>query len=75
SVNEMQYLDMVVAETLRKNPPAVLTERECNADYKIPDTDIIVKKGMRLLIPINSIHHDEKYYPDPEKFNPEHFSA
>ncbi|CAG7833968.1 unnamed protein product [Allacma fusca] len=75
SVNEMQYLDMVVAETLRKNPPAVLTERECNTDYKIPDTDIIVKKGMRLLIPINSIHHDEKYYPDPEKFNPEHFSA
>ncbi|CAG7709903.1 unnamed protein product [Allacma fusca] len=75
SVNEMQYLDMVVAETLRKNPPAFFTERECTTEYKIPDTNVIVKKGMRVVIPINSIHHDEKYYPDPEKFNPEHFSA
>ncbi|CAG7696128.1 unnamed protein product [Allacma fusca] len=75
SVNEMQYLDMVVSETLRKDSPAFLTERECTSDYKIPDTEIIIKKGMRVVIPIHSIHNDEQYYPEAEKFNPERFNA
>jgi cytochrome P450 len=75
SVNEMAYLDMVVSETLRKNPPAFVTERKCTADYKIPETDLVIPKGMSLMIPINAVHHDENYYPDPEKFNPENFNA
>jgi cytochrome P450 family 9 len=75
SVHEMAYLDMVVSETLRKNPPAFFTERQCTAEYKIPETDVVIPKGMSLLIPINAIHHDENYYPDPEKFNPENFNA
>lgn len=33
-----------------------------------------MRKGIRVLIPVYSIHHDPKYYPDPERFDPERFS-
>jgi cytochrome P450 family 6 len=27
-----------------------------------------------VLLPILALHHDPKYYPDPERFDPERFS-
>ncbi|RZC37405.1 p450 domain containing protein [Asbolus verrucosus] len=42
--------------------------------YELPDEDVIIEKGTRILIPIIGIHHDEEYYPDPQKFDPERFS-
>jgi cytochrome P450 len=44
-------------------------------DYKIPHTDFIVNKGQGLVIPILGLHKDEKYWPEPDKFIPERFSA
>ena len=32
-----------------------------------------MKKGMLVWIPVLAIHHDEKYYDNPEKFDPERF--
>lgn len=71
---ELEYLDMVVKETLRKYPiiPAML--RKCTKDYLIPGTDLLVTKGQNLMIPFYSIHHDKEFYPSPEKFDPERFS-
>lgn len=42
-------------------------------DYKIPGTDQIIEKGIQLIIPASSLHMDEIYYKDPEKFNPDRF--
>lgn len=44
------------------------------ADYKVPDSDIIFPKGMRVLIPIEAIQNDPEYFPEPEKFIPERFN-
>lgn len=33
-----------------------------------------VEKGTELNIPMFAIHHDPKYYPDPERFDPERFN-
>ncbi|CAG7702444.1 unnamed protein product [Allacma fusca] len=71
----LEYLDMVISETLRHHPPAFATERQCTETYQVPETNLILPKGMRVIVPINSIQHDARYYPEPEKFNPEHFSA
>lgn len=44
-------------------------------DYKIPGTEIIIEKGTSVWIPAYAIQHDPEYYPEPEKFMPERFSA
>ncbi|XP_021934435.1 cytochrome P450 6k1-like [Zootermopsis nevadensis] len=74
SIFEMEYLDKVVDETLRKYPPATTIRRECTKSVKLHGTDVLVEKGTKLLFPIMAIHHDPKYYPDPERFDPERFS-
>jgi cytochrome P450 family 6 len=42
--------------------------------YQIPGTDIVLEKGILTVIPVLALHHDPKYYPDPERFDPERFS-
>nr|CAD7460583.1 unnamed protein product [Timema tahoe] len=72
---EMNYLDMVVSETLRKYPALPFLDRSAQVDYKIPGTNDILEKGITVFIPIFGIHYDPKYYPNPEIFDPERFSA
>lgn len=61
-------------ETLRKYPQASILPRTCVKNYQIPGTDKIIEKGTAIFIPIYALHRDEKYYPDPEKFEPGRFS-
>ena len=75
----LKYMDMVVSEVLRKWPPAILTDREINKKFTIqpkkPDEKtLVLEEGMNCWIPIFAIHRDEKFYPDPEKFDPERFN-
>ncbi|CAD7083740.1 unnamed protein product [Hermetia illucens] len=74
AIMDMKYLDQVVNETLRKNPPFGMLSRETTLNYKIPGTDCILEKGTSLHIPIYAIHHDPEFYPNPSKFNPDNFS-
>ncbi|XP_063929812.1 cytochrome P450 6A1-like [Zophobas morio] len=73
-IQDMKYLGQIMDETLRKYPAGGVYTRICNKDYKVPDQDIVIKKGTRLLISVLGIHRDEEYYPDPEKFDPERFN-
>ncbi|XP_012523956.1 probable cytochrome P450 6a13 isoform X4 [Monomorium pharaonis] len=74
AVQEMKYLDMVILETLRKYPPAPLFSRKCEYAYKIPNSNVELPAGMRVIIPIYGLHHDPTYYPDPARFDPERFT-
>lgn len=51
-----------------------MLNRICTKDYKIDNTNIIIKKGTRVIIPILGLHSDPKYFPNPEIFDPERFS-
>ncbi|XP_067009335.2 probable cytochrome P450 6a14 [Anabrus simplex] len=73
-IHKMQYLDKVVSETLRKYPPVPILVRECTEPYRIPDSDLTVEKGNRILIPVYAIHHDPKIYPEPKRFDPDRFT-
>ncbi|XP_025207718.1 probable cytochrome P450 6a13 [Melanaphis sacchari] len=72
---ELNYLDMVIAETLRKYPLLVALFREASQTYQIPKDSLIIEKGQKIIIPIYALHYDTRYYTDPEKFIPERFSA
>nr|CAD7423799.1 unnamed protein product [Timema monikensis] len=73
-INKMDYLDQVVNETLRKHAPASGITRVCSKPYTIPGTNINLKKGDSVLVSIPGLHFDPKYYPDPERFDPERFT-
>nr|XP_029731422.1 cytochrome P450 9e2-like [Aedes albopictus] len=76
TLQQMKYLDMVTSETLRKwSGPA--TDRMCVRDYVLDDgagLKFTIEAGTCVMIPSHGIHWDPKYYPDPEKFDPERFS-
>lgn len=55
-------------------PPAVTTRRITKEDYNIPNTKIVIEKGMGVIIPIYGIHHDPEIYPKPEVYDPDRFS-
>ncbi|XP_062563717.1 probable cytochrome P450 6d5 [Armigeres subalbatus] len=73
SIHEMRYLECCIDETLRKYPPVPILNRECTKDYKVPDSDITIKKGTAVVLQIIAMQHDPQYYPDPMRFNPDRF--
>ncbi|KAJ3652765.1 hypothetical protein Zmor_018702 [Zophobas morio] len=74
NLQEMKYMDMVINETLRKYPLAPFLMREAAEDYTFEETGFTLEKGVSLLVPISGLHYDPKYYPEPEKYDPERFS-
>lgn len=62
-----------ISETLRKYPGLPLLLRECTKDYQIPGSDLTIKKGTSVFVSAIGLQSDEKYFPNPFEFNPEHF--
>ncbi|KAF2886646.1 hypothetical protein ILUMI_19527 [Ignelater luminosus] len=75
AIQEMNYLDMTIKETLRKYPALPFLERRCTKLYKIPKTDAIIEKGVPIYISLLGLHFDSKYFPNPEKFDPKRFTV
>ncbi|KAJ8774471.1 hypothetical protein K2173_016917 [Erythroxylum novogranatense] len=73
-IEELEYLNMVMKETLRLHPPApLLLPREATSHCKINGYDI----NPKTLIHVNvwAIGRDPKYWKDPEEFIPERFEG
>lgn len=65
---------MDITETLRRHPQVAILNRLCVQDYRIPGTHEVIEKGTQVFIPISSLQMDEKYYDDPETFDPDRFA-
>lgn len=78
-LQKMQYLDMVVSETLRKWPPLISTDRTCTIPYQLINESngqkVDFKRGDNIWLPIFGIHRDPDYFPNPEVFDPDRFSV
>lgn len=72
---DMDYIEQCINESLRKYPPGANLIRSVTKDYHVPDSELVFRKGMNVMIPVYAIQHDPEYYPDPERFDPDRFSA
>ncbi|CAK1547377.1 unnamed protein product [Leptosia nina] len=81
SIHNLPYMDMVISEVLRLWPPGFQLDRVCAKDYNLgrandaSQKDYILRKGEQVIIPVWPIHRNPEYFPNPDKFDPERFSA
>ncbi|SPP75115.1 probable cytochrome P450 6t3 [Drosophila guanche] len=76
----LPFLRMVCLESLRLYPAAAFINRECtSSDPKgfslQPHVDFVIPNGMPAYISILGLHRDEKYWPNPNRFDPERFGT
>ncbi|XP_065158647.1 cytochrome P450 4c3-like [Atheta coriaria] len=72
-LQNMNYMEMTIKETLRLYPSVPMMLRDCIQDIKF--RDMTFKKGTQLLIFPFYLHRRPDIFPDPEKFIPERFQA
>ncbi|XP_036136068.1 cytochrome P450 3A12-like isoform X1 [Molossus molossus] len=72
AVVQMEYLDMVLSESLRLFPVAGRIERVCKKDVEI--NGVFIPKGTVVMVPSFVIHRDPVHWSEPEEFRPERFS-
>ncbi|XP_072756853.1 cytochrome P450 6A1-like [Anoplolepis gracilipes] len=74
NVKNMNYLDKVFKETLRKYPPVGFLMRQSTTSYTFDGTKLNIPEGQKVWIPVLAIHRDPDIYPKPDVFDPERFS-
>ncbi|KAF2890572.1 hypothetical protein ILUMI_15601, partial [Ignelater luminosus] len=70
---KLVYLDRVIKEALRIFSAASVLRRTAAADIKLDKTDCIIPAGCEISLSFISLHRDPELWPDPLKFDPDHF--
>jgi cytochrome P450 len=71
-LENLDYLNAVVLETLRLYPSAAFT-RTCDHDVVLQGGKYIIPAGTQILIVPFIVHRDERYWERPDEFLPERF--
>ncbi|KAK5639986.1 hypothetical protein RI129_010797 [Pyrocoelia pectoralis] len=74
AIKEMEYLNNCLFESLRMYPPVPTNTRLCTKSYKIPNSNVVINKGMYVFLPMYAIHRDPEHFPNPDTFDPDRFS-
>jgi cytochrome P450 len=76
-IKEMKYVRLVVAETLRMYPQPPLLIRRCRDEDRLPSgggREATVIRGMDMFLVLYNIHRDERFWPQPDSFDPLRFT-
>jgi len=69
----LRYTEMVLAEAMRLYPPAWAIGRKAIAPFELGGYEI--PAGAVLILSPYVTHRDARFYPDPERFNPERWAT
>uniref|UniRef100_A0A182VPL0 Uncharacterized protein n=2 Tax=Anopheles merus TaxID=30066 RepID=A0A182VPL0_ANOME len=72
-LNDMRYLDLVIKETLRLYPSVPMIGRKMQETAEINGK--IIPAGANLIIMPFFLGREARYFPEPEKFDPERFNV
>ncbi|MFI5404108.1 MAG: cytochrome P450 [Candidatus Gagatemarchaeaceae archaeon] len=67
-----EYVESVVAESLRMYPPAWIIGRQVVDECEVGGHRI--ERGTTVLMSQYAVHHDPRFFPDPWSFNPERWT-
>lgn len=72
----LKYVEQCILETLRIFPVAFILVRELQSPLEITynKKPVLVPAGTSVSVSPYILHRNEKYYPNPEKFDPDRFS-
>ena len=69
----LPYNEMVIKETLRMYPPAwSLSARVTQEPITLGGYDL--PKNSPVMVVPNAVHHDPRWWPEPDRFDPERFT-
>jgi cytochrome P450 len=69
---KLRYTEMLLAESMRLYPPAYILGRRVLGDY--PLGRYTIPAGSLVLMSQYVMHRDPRYFPDPERFDPERWT-
>lgn len=72
-ITSLKYTIMCVREALRLYPPMPFLSGRC-LDKDIKIEDVSLPAGCPVEVPLISIHHQAKWWPDPMKYDPLRFT-
>ena len=71
-IPKLQYTEKVLRESMRVYPPVWTMGRYVENDYSVGDYTI--PAGSSILMSQYVMHHDSRYYENPEQFNPDRWT-
>jgi len=76
-IKDLKYVRLVVAESLRMYPEPPLLIRRCRTPDALPKgggREATVIRGMDIFLSLYNIHRDERFWPEPNQFDPLRFT-
>jgi cytochrome P450 len=71
-VPKLEFAFQVVQEGLRLYPPFWMVDRMALADDRVGD--LVIPRGSTVVVFIYGTHHSQRYWANPERFDPERFT-
>jgi cytochrome P450 len=72
-VARLKYTEMVLTEAMRLYPPAWAIGRLATKDHEIGG--YVVPDGSLVLLSQYAMHHDARFFPEPERFDPQRWTT
>ncbi len=73
-LSKLRYSEMVLMESMRLYPPSWAIGRQAIGDYVLNEK-YTIPSGSVIIMSQYLVHHDSRYFSEPEKFLPERWST